>query len=194
LQKLVFYITFAFVVMIIALIISPLLPRHTIPHIHHNLVNDCVPATIHRIFPTRSEDELCDLLNTDTNGTAVSELLIHWKELTTNQLIVLYAVNEQSYRSLQEFPSVTIDKNFKLNINTPYLWFGEVCNPNDMNHHYYHCALLFFTETNIVLSNSQFYPNTTNYYNFEMNLTDVLKNTFLLMTSKDMDSGKIRLQ
>ena len=72
-----------------------------------------------------------------------------------------------------------IDDKVPIEYNTvPYLWIG---------HHKQgdHCALLFFQTNGIILSHSQFYPGTTNYYTEKYSYDWMFTNSYCIWKVKD---------
>jgi len=72
-----------------------------------------------------------------------------------------------------------IDDKVPIEYNTtPYLWIG---------HHQQgdHCALLFFKTNCVILSHSQFYPGTTNYYTEKYSYDWMFTNSYCIWKVKD---------
>lgn len=136
---------------------------------------DCIPATVQRVFPSHSLREMVRLMNTDKDGSTMADLEAAWPRLSTNQLYIVYSGTPQ-IKAIDE----------KIQHNHPYLWIG-------LGEDKLHCALVKFGETNVVVSNSQFLSGTTNYYTVSMDYDTFYSNTMAIYNSKDLSEG-IRLQ
>lgn len=133
---------------------------------------DCVPTTFCRIFPSVDYTSMCKLCHTSSDGTIMLDAINSYPKLSTNKL-------ECVYSRIKTIPS----KDQTIDTNKPYLWIGTV---NDG----YHCALIKFQETNVMVSNSNtFIKGTTNYYVFYYDYPTFFKNTYCLFTSKDINSN-----
>lgn len=132
-------------------------------------INDCVPATLQRIFPTYSLNQLEAICKTDENGTSMDNMVSAWKLLTTNKLTVIYSHSAG-------------DETNEIQFNVPYLWLGNFQDSD-------HCALIEFTSTNVLISNSQYYNNTTNYYIVSMDYNTFISNTFKVYFSSELNSN-----
>lgn len=133
-----------------------------------NPYQDCVPRTMQRIFPQYTLSQLYKICNTERDGTAIIDILRGWQTLTTNDLNIVYNINEiedgkQNLATLSFF--------------TTYLWLGILTTNK------FHMALVRFTTNEVIISNSQFYPGTTNYYTMNMNYDDFFQKTYLIFAS-----------
>lgn len=137
---------------------------------YYHPYNDCVPATLHRIFPERSLSELNKLCKLEREGSNLTNVLAAWSVISTNGLELQYSAVED----------VKVENSGKIAFGIPYLWIGKF-NTN------WHCALVSFTETNAIFSHSQFYPGTTNYYVTEMEYYDFFERTLLLYRAKELN-------
>lgn len=134
--------------------------------------NDCVPATLQRVFPTYSLQELRSLCQTITAGTALSNVFSSWEYLSTNAL-------EVHYSAAADYVAIT---NSAVRFDIPYLWIG-IYQSNG------HCALIRFTPTNVLFSHSQFYEGTTNYYVTDMNYYDFFDRTLLILHANEINES-----
>lgn len=140
-------------------------------------VQDCVPATLQRIFPTYTSKQLREMCQTQREGTTMAGMLRAWNKITTNKLYALFNIEDVDYNKTNK---VTFQ------MGKPYLWAGEFQQGG-------HCALVVFTPTNAILSNSEFMPKTTNYYQFEMTYKEFFHATLVVLTSKAIPDN-IRLK
>lgn len=137
-------------------------------------VQDCVPATLHRVFPERSYEEIVKLCKTERTGTELTNLVSVWKSLSTNELTPVYSV----------FPTIKA-KEEGIQFDHPYLWIGEYDGGN-------HCALVKFSSTDVKMSHSQFLEGSTNYYLVGFDYKSFFEKTFIIYSSEELKKS-IRL-
>jgi hypothetical protein len=136
---------------------------------------DCAPATLHRMFPSKSISELKRGCNTDRNGSYFPDVIKTYYAISTNKLYLLYPLKTNGVLKTDIY--IETYKN--------YLWFGFVY---DKGIKCGHACIIMFTDTNILLSNSQYIPNTTNYYITTMKYGDFFTNTVFLFNTKDLNN------
>jgi hypothetical protein len=141
-------------------------------------VTDCVPATLQRIFPQYSLKQMRKICKTDKEGTTLKDFLNAWDTLSTNELIILFNKENLEYG---------ITNNISFTMYTTYLWIGR----GESNGH---CALLQFTPTNAIISNSDFIAGTTNYDLQIMSHKTLLNYTFLILDTEELTNKKIRFE
>jgi hypothetical protein len=132
---------------------------------------DCAPATLQRMFPNKSILEMYKLCNTDLHGSPFESITNAYYALSTNKLELIYPIKNTNNEMIVYF-----DKN--------YLWFGMVKNEGK---YWGHTAIIRFTETNVLMSNSQYLPDTTNYYVMKRSYEEFMTNTFYIYETKDLD-------
>lgn len=140
--------------------------------------NDCIPATVQRVFPNHSITDLRTIFHTERKGTVLTNIFPGWSKLSTNELTIVFS-------AIEEIPS---DNKHILQFGVPYIWTGFYDETNG------HCCLAFFSKTNVVLSHSQFIPGTTNYYTVIMSYPEFFEKTILIFTSIDLTNHPIRMQ
>lgn len=140
--------------------------------------NDCIPATIQRVFPNHSIAEMRAIFHTERRGTVLTNIFSGWAKLSTNELTIVFS-------AVEDVPS---DNTHILQFGVPYIWTGFFDGTNG------HCCLAFFSKTNVVLSHSQIIPGTTNYYTVTMSYPDMFEKTLLIFTSKDLTNHPIRME
>lgn len=157
---------------IIAILVIALLCRigYTIYDNTHPYQN-CIPATMHRVFPSHSIKEIGMLCDTKRDGTYLDEIPLAWAKLSTNFVYAVYSA----------FPTIK-STDEELSFTHPYLWVGNYDKGA-------HCALVTFTQTNVIMSHSQFIPGTTNYYKVTMDYETFFKKTYVVYTSKDLNEN-----
>lgn len=132
---------------------------------------DCVPATLQRIFPQYTLKQMRYLCQTERDGTYVTNLVRAMYTISTNDLEIIY--NKQDV-----IDGTTNNTSFL--VYKPYLWVGTFTNGAG------HCALIKFYPTNAVLSNSQFVQGTTNYYLTSLSYDEFFEVTDVVFDSKDI--------
>ena len=106
---------------------------------HKSHERDCIPHTLHRIFPNVSLDDIYDDCHTTDEGTTLTNMFLAWKKLTTNNLYASYSLIKE----------ISIDtNNNKIQFDYPYLWIGNAF--NDTNKFAGHCCLVKINETNVI--------------------------------------------
>lgn len=125
---------------------------------------DCVPLTLQRVFPGHSVKELRGLCETQKQGTEFFGIQRGWCKLSTNDIVWIYSDESQ----------VALTTNAPIELGKPYIWIGYVGVDGKPAGH---CALVMFTETNAVLSNSQYWPKTTNWYCVDIPYTNFFNMT-----------------
>ena len=113
---------------------------------HYNPVQDCVPATLQRVFPQYDQGKMRQICYTQREGTLIADFFFAWEELSTNKLEVVYSAS-----------SIPADGNLEFDLDKNYLWLGMLRQGG-------HCALIQFRTNGVVISNSQLIPGTTNYF------------------------------
>jgi len=139
---------------------------------HTHPYQDCVPDTLKRVFPQYSTKELRVICKTERDGTPLTNIMSAWTKLSTNKLIINYSV----------FPSIPIDSNEGVDFTVPYMWVGTWKTSG-------HCALVWFGETNVLVSSSQYQPGTTNYVINVMDYYEFFERTLMLFKAKELDAS-----
>jgi hypothetical protein len=135
--------------------------------------NNCVPATYSRIFPTYTEAEMNRICKWQPEGTQLKDMLAAWNVLTTNKLVKLYD-------SLSIVDPDMVVQDLAITFDRPYLWMGTYTTN-------FHCALVWFTPTNVMFSHSQLEPGTTNYYVTPMDYTNFFEKTYRVYTAPELN-------
>jgi hypothetical protein len=144
--------------------------------------NDCVPLTLKRIFPEKSLSKIRWYCNTDYHGTTVIGLMEGWNKITTNKLSIEYSI----------FKTLPANDTNIVSFSHPYIW----CGINKVSGKYtnYHCALIWFTPTNVLMSHSQFFPRTTNYLTETLEFEELFLRTTIIFNSVELTNKKIRIK
>jgi hypothetical protein len=132
----------------------------------------CVPATLHRIFPDTSLRKIMRLCSYNEQGTFMTNVPVAWRALSTNALVKKYDV----------FSTDTNGVDMTLMFGKPYLWIGNYEGAG-------HCALVSFSETNVLMSHSQCYTNTTNYFVVEMDYRMFFGTTWIILDAPELNKS-----